>query len=78
MQLECPINFRGCCKSQEPLERKNNPPNGSLEMIQDQPMQQSRGKDLNPANGSLWIYSSPTFCGAVWALGQRSPLVCLP
>jgi len=37
MQLECPINFRGCCKSQEPLERKNNPPNGSLAMIQDQP-----------------------------------------
>jgi len=63
--VTCPICFRASCKSQEPQERKNNPPNGSLEMIQDQPIQQSRRKELNPTNGRLWICSSPTFCGTV-------------
>ena len=59
-------------------ERKNNPPNGSLEMIQDQPIQQSRGKELNPTNGSLRICSSPTFSEQCRLWDNVRHWVCLP
>jgi len=58
--------------------KENNPPNGSLEMIQDQPIQQSRGKELNFANGSLWICSvqpsrNSVGSGTTFAIGFACP-----
>ena len=66
---------RSMTKAHYKLKRLlKNPPNGSLEIVQVQPIQQTLGKELNPTNGSLWICSSPTSPGQCRLCGQRSPL----